>query len=147
MKITLHKSNSGAIIGIIVGVILLLLAIFLIIYLLLALFSVPVRALPKEPGEAYFPYLFEAMTNEKYSQLEAPEGMQWRSVPLLTSTNMTDWELVYCQVDVNGGIHAPDGSVLKLDGKWDEESKLWSEFEPVLVVPGRSEMRVFRLAR
>jgi hypothetical protein len=135
-------------VGIIVAIILFLLAMFLIIYLLLALLSLPIRALPREADEFYAPYIFEPATNNtKWSQPQTPEGMQYRSVPLFTSTNMINWETVWCQVDSNGGIHAPDGAVLQLRGSWDDEAQAWVEMEPKLVVPGRSEMRVFRLVK
>lgn len=145
MKITLAKSNRGSAIGIIVAVILLLLALFLIIYLLLALLRLPVRALPKEGDELYSEYIFEPATSDsKWSEPQAPAGMRYRSVPLLTSTNLTTWEVVMCRVDASGVMHAPDGTVLRLDGEWSDELAQWVKLAPVVVCAGTNGAGMFR---
>lgn len=146
MKIRLAKSNRGSFIGILVAVLLLLLALFLIVYLLLALFRVPVRAFPKEADELYAPYLFEPITDVgKRSPLRAPEGMQVRKAPLLASTNLVNWDTVFCEVDAAGYLHAPDGAVLQLHGDWNEEAYEWQALYPVIVRGGENGMMFFRL--
>lgn len=146
MKITLAKSNRGSAIGILIAILLLLLALFLIIYLLMALFRVPIRAFPREADEIYAPYLYEPVTNSaKWSEPDAPAGMQWRSAPLLASTNLITWEVVMCRVDMNGGIHAPDGTVLRLEGEWSDELTQWVMLAPVVVRAGTNAVMMFRL--
>lgn len=151
MTIRLGRSNRGAVvealIGIWVALILLILALLLIIYLLLALFRIPPRQLPTAPGEGYAPYLYESGVSAKTLFPTAPEGMRVRDVPLLVSTNLETWETIMCRVDMNGGIHAPDGTVLQMVGRWDEEAQTWVEFEPVIRRPGTNSVMMFRLAR
>lgn len=146
MKIKLGPSNRGSIIGIIVAIILLLLALFLIIYLLLALFRIAPRSFPAADNELYRPYLYEPIANAaKFLEPDAPEGMRFSSVPLLASTNLTVWEVVMCRVDTMGNIHAPDGTVLRLRGYWDEDAQEWRGLAPEVVKAGTNVVRIFRV--
>lgn len=146
MKIKPGPSNRGNIIGILTAIILLLLALYLIVYLLLALFRIKPRSFPGADNELYHPYLYEPITNSaKWVEPDAPEGMRFSSVPLLASFDLTTWEVVMCRVDVNGGIHAPDGTVLRLHGYWDEDAQEWRGLAPEVVRAGTNAVGMFRL--
>lgn len=144
LKISL-KSNHGIAIGILVAVILLLVLLFMLVYLLLTLLSLPERQLPRE-AEGYAEYLYEAVESAaKFAEPEAPEGMRYRSVPLMVSTNLVQWDYVLCRVDSKGVIHAPDSSALVLHGTWSESLGQWTEFFPVLIRAGTNATAFFRL--
>lgn len=145
MKIVLPKSNRGTAIGILVAVILLLIVLFLLVYLLITLLSLPERQLPREAG-AYAEFLYEPVESAaKFTEPEVPEGMRYKSVPLMVSTNLVQWDYVLCRVDSRGLIHAPDSSVLALHGTWSESLSQWTEFFPVLVRAGTNATTFFRL--
>jgi hypothetical protein len=141
------QPNAGFFSPLWVVLVCLLVLLALLAYMFVHLLRIPPRQLPREAENNLLPFIAEqvcALTAPAPSA-GAPPGWKWKSVQLLTSTNLTDWERVDVELNSDSTLSAPDGSLLTVEPVWDEEIEQTTGFKLILINPGTEAFRFYKL--